>query len=354
VVVFVYPSGAWAASAGTFITLAANIAAMAPGTTIGAAHPVTSSGQDIQGAENTKVTNFSTSMIQSIAQQRGRNAEWAAKAVQDSVAATAQEALDQNDIDLLADNLNDLMNQIDGRTVETAAGQITLHTQRVGLVYVDMNLVERFFHTLVDPNVAFVLLVVGLIGIAVELYNPGATVPAITGGICLVLAFISLGSLPVNWGGAILVILSIVAFIVDVKVNSIVLTVGGLVMFVFGALLLFAQVTPRSPVLPVVRVSPYVIAALGGTLVAFFAFALSAVVRGRKSPVVSGREALIGATGVARSDLDPKGTVHVRGEMWTAIAQGKAIREGESVRVLAVEGLRLKVVAQEENGIVHS
>jgi membrane-bound serine protease (ClpP class) len=353
VVVFVYPSGAWAASAGTFITLAANIAAMAPGTAIGAAHPVTQSGQDIQGTEGTKVTNFSTSLLQSIAQQRGRNADWAAKAVQDSVSATAQEALDQNVIDLLANNLNDLMNQIDGRTVETAAGQITLHTQRVGLTYVNMNLVERFFHTLVDPNVALVLLVVGLIGIAVELYNPGAVVPAVIGGICLVLAFISFGSLPVNWGGAVLVVLSIIAFIVDVKVNSVVLTVGGLAMFVLGALLLFAQTTPQSPVLPAVRVSPYVIAALGGTLVAFFAFALSAVVRGHRYPVVSGREALIGATGIARSDLDPTGTVHVRGEMWTAIAQGKAIREGESVRVLAVEGLRLRVVAQEENDGTH-
>jgi membrane-bound serine protease (ClpP class) len=354
VVVFVYPSGAWAASAGTFITLAANIAAMAPGTTIGAAHPVTQSGQDIPGAEGTKVTNFSTSMIQSIAQQRGRNADWAAKAVQESVAATAQEALDQNVIDLIADNVNDLMNQIDGRAVETAAGQITLHTQRVGLVYVNTNLVEQFFHVLVDPNVALVLLVIGLIGIAVELYNPGATIPAIVGGICLVLAFISLGSLPVNWGGAILVILSIIAFIVDVKVNTVVLTVGGLVMFVVGALLLFAQTTPRSPVLPTVRVSPYVIAALGATLVGFFAFALSAAVRGRKSPVVSGRQALIGASGVARSDLDPTGIVHVRGEMWTAIAQGRAIREGESVRVLAVEGLRLRVVAQEEDDAIHS
>jgi membrane-bound serine protease (ClpP class) len=354
VVVFVYPSGAWAASAGTFITLAANIAAMAPGTAIGAAHPVTQSGQDIQGTEGTKVTNFSTSLLQSIAQQRGRNVDWAGKAVQESVSATAQEALDQNVIDLLASNLNDLMNQIDGRTVETAAGQITLHTQRAGLVYVDMNLVERFFHTLVDPNVALVLLVVGLIGIAVELYNPGATIPAIIGGICLVLAFVSFGSLPVNWGGAVLVVLSIVAFIVDVKVNSVILTVGGLVMFVLGALLLFARTTPPSPVLPAVRVSPYVIAALGGTLVAFFAFALSAVVRGRRYPVVSGREALIGATGVARSDLDPTGTVHVRGEMWTAIAQGKAIREGQSVRVTAVEGLRLRVAAQEENDTIHN
>jgi membrane-bound serine protease (ClpP class) len=354
VVVFVYPSGAWAASAGTFITLAANIAAMAPGTAIGAAHPVTQSGQDIQGAEGTKVTNFSTSLLQSIAQQRGRNVDWAGKAVQESVSATAQEALDQNVIDLLAGDLNDLMNQLDGRTVETAAGQITLHTQRAGLVYVDMNLVERFFHTLVDPNVALVLLVVGLIGIAVELYNPGATIPAIIGGICLVLAFVSFGSLPVNWGGAVLVVLSIVAFIVDVKVNSVILTVGGLVMFVLGALLLFARTTPPSPVLPAVRVSPYVIAALGGTLVAFFAFALSAVVRGRRYPVVSGREALIGATGVARSDLDPTGTVHVRGEMWTAIAQGKAIREGQSVRVTAVEGLRLRVAAQEENDTIHN
>jgi membrane-bound serine protease (ClpP class) len=354
VVVFVYPDGAWAASAGTFVTLAANIAAMAPGTTIGAAHPVSQFGQNIQGDEATKITNFSISMIESIAQERGRNAEWAARAVRDSVAATAQEALDQGVIDLLADNLNDLMNQIDGRTVQTAAGEITLHTGRIGLVQVAMNPVEQFFHILVDPNVALVLLVIGLIGLGVELYNPGGIVPGIIGGISLVLAFVSLGSLPVNWGGVALVVLSVVLFLIDVKVNSIVLTVGGLVTFVFGALLLFAQVTPRSPTLPAVRVSPYVIGALAATLVGFFAFALSAVVRSHRHPVVSGREGMMGATGVARSDLDPTGLVHVRGEMWTAVAQGEAIREGEIVRVIGVEGLRLKVVAQQENEIVSS
>ena len=192
VIVFVHPQGAWAASAGTFITMAANIAAMAPGTTIGAAHPVSAGGQQIEGDERDKITNFSVSMIQSIARQRGRNAEWAGDTVRKSIAATAQEALDQKAIDLLADDLNDLLNKIDGKMVKTAAGEFTLQTQRVGIINIGMNIAEIFLHTIVDPNLALILLQIGLLAIAVELYNPGATIPAIVGGICLVLAFVAL------------------------------------------------------------------------------------------------------------------------------------------------------------------
>src|SRR5574341_25194 len=175
VVVFVYPTGAWAGSAGTFITLAANIAAMAPGTTIGAAHPVSGGGQNIESDERQKITNFSVSIIQSIAKQRRRNTDWAADAVRNSKAATEQEALDLKVIDLIASDLNELMNNIDGKTVQTAAGEITLHTQRAGIVNVDMNLPETFFHTLVDPNLALIFLQIGLLAIAVELYNQRST-----------------------------------------------------------------------------------------------------------------------------------------------------------------------------------
>jgi membrane-bound serine protease (ClpP class) len=349
VIVFVYPSGAWAASAGTFVTMAANVAAMAPGTTIGAAHPVSGSGENIPTDERNKVTNFSVSWIQGIAEQRGRNAEWAASAVRDSVSATEQEALDQQVIDLIASDLNDLLNKVDGRVVTTAAGEITLHTQRAGLVEIRMNLLEEFFHTLIDPNIALVLLLIGLIAIAVELYHPGATIPAIVGALCLVLAFVALGNLPVNWGGVILVVVSVILFIIDVKVNSVALTVGGLVAFVAGALLLFAHVTPPSPVLPAVSVSPVVVLVLGGLMTAFFLFALGAVVRGRNYPVVSGREALVGASGIAVSDLTPSGQVHVKGEVWTASAQEGSIRKGDAVQVVRVEGLRLWVVGKQQN-----
>lgn len=344
VVVFVYPTGAWAGSAGTFITLAANIAAMAPGTTIGAAHPVSGGGQNIESDERQKITNFSVSIIQSIAKQRGRNTDWAADAVRNSKAATEQEALDLKVIDLIASDLNELMNKIDGKTVQTAAGEITLHTQRAGIVNVDMNLPETFFHTLVDPNLALILLQIGLLAIAVELYNPGATFPAIVGGICLILAFVALGQLPVNWGGVILIVLSVIVFIVDVKLNSVVLTGGGLVMFILGALLLFTPLTPVAPTMPEVSISPVVVLGLGGAMATFFLFILGAAVRGRRYPVVSGTEALIGASGVAVSDLNPDGTVRVKGEVWTATAVGDTIQKGNEVKVVGIEGLRLKVV----------
>lgn len=344
VVVYVYPQGAWAGSAGTFITLAANIAAMAPGTTIGAAHPVDSSGQNIPSDENTKVTNFSVGIIKNIAQQRGRNADWAANAVQNSIAATAQEALDQHVIDLMATDLNDLMNKIDGKTVKTAAGDITLHTQRAGMNYIDMNLPEVFLHTIVDPNIALILLQIGLLAIAVELYNPGATIPAVVGGICLILAFVALGNLPVNWGGVILIVLSVIAFLIDVKVNSIVLTAGGLIMFILGGLLLFMPLTPQPPTLPSVSVSPIFLLVLGGAEAAFFLFLLGAVVRARNYPVLTGKESMVGVGGIATSDLAPIGTVQVKGESWTAVAEEGSIKRGDEVKVAGVNGLRLKVV----------
>ncbi len=344
VVVFVHPAGAWAGSAGTFITFAANLAAMAPGTTIGAAHPVSGGGQNIESDEREKITNFSVSIIQSIAKQRGRNADWAADAVRNSKAATAQEALDLKVIDLMANDLNDLLNKIDGKTVKTAAGEITLHTQRAGIANVDMNLPETFFHTLVDPNLALILLQIGLLAIAVELYNPGATFPAIVGGICLILAFVALGQLPVNWGGVILIVLSVIVFIVDVKLNSFILTGGGFVMFILGALLLFTPLTPVAPTMPEVSISPVVVLGLGGAMAAFFLLILGAAVRGRRYPVVSGTEALIGASGVAVSDLNPGGTVRVKGEVWTATAESDTIQKGNEVKVVRVEGLRLKVV----------
>jgi membrane-bound serine protease (ClpP class) len=344
VVVFVYPKGAGAGSAGTFILMAANVAAMAPGTTVGAAHPIDVSGQDIPADARAKATNFTASMIQSIAEQRGRNAEWAARAVRESIAATAQEALDQNVVNLLADDLNDLMNKLDGTMVETTAGEVTLHTRRAGLVPISMSAPEQFFHTLVNPNVAFVLLSIGLLALSVELYHPGATVPAIIGGICLILAFVALGNLPVNWGGVILIVSAIILFIVDVKVSGIALTIGGLVAFVLGGFLLFKPFALPSPVMPNVSVSPVVVFSLAGILGAFFVFALGAAVRGRNYPVISGWEALSGAAGVAVSDLTPTGQVRVRGELWTAVAQESPIREGDAVQVVGVEGLRLRVV----------
>ncbi len=344
VVVFVYPQGAWAGSAGTFITIAAHIAAMAPTTTIGAAHPVAGGGEKLEGDERDKIVNFSVAIIQNLARQRGRNAEWAAKAVRESASATAQEALELQVIDLIATDPNDLLNKLDGKTIKTVAGEFTLETRRAGLVYVDMNLAELILHTMVDPNIALILLQLGLLALVVELYNPGATFPAVVGGICLVLAFVALGNLPVNWGGVILIVMAIIAFIIDVNVNSLALTIGALAMFVLGALMLFTPFTPQPPTMPSVSVSPWVVLITGGAMAAFFVFVLGAAVRGRRYPVLSGVESLIGATGVAVTDLNPNGIARVKSEEWVAEALEGPIKQGEAVRVVQVEGLRLKVV----------
>jgi membrane-bound serine protease (ClpP class) len=344
IVVFVYPQGAWAGSAGTFITMAANVAAMAPGTVIGAAHPVDSGGKDVEGDMRDKVTNISVATIQGIAKQRGRNEEWAGKAVRDSIAATAKEALDARAIDLIADDLNDLMNKMDGKMVKTAAGEFTLKTQRAGINYVDMNLAELILHTIVDPTIAAFLLSLGLLALVVEVYNPGAIFPAVVGAICLVFASVALGSLPFNWGGVILIVLSVITFAIDVKVNSLVLTGGALVMFVLGAVLLFLPLTPQPPTMPTIAVSPWFIVAMGAAMTGFFLFVLGAAVRGHRYPVLSGAEALIGATGTALTDIAPSGLAYVKGEDWSAEAQEGSIQKGEAVKVVQVEELRLKVV----------
>jgi membrane-bound serine protease (ClpP class) len=235
---------------------------------------------------------------------------------------------------------------MDGLVVQTAAGETILHTRRVGLASIDMSLPEQFFHTLVNPNIALVLLSIGLLAISVEIYHPGATVPAIVGVICLVLAFVALGNLPVNWGGVILIVVGVILFIIDVKVTSVALTIGGLTAFVLGGFLLFTPFTLPSPVMPRVKISPAVVLTVAGVLGAFFVFALGAAVRGRHYPVVSGREALAEATGIALSDLAPSGQVRVRGEVWTAVTQGEPISQGDAIRVVGVEGLRLQVVRQ--------
>jgi membrane-bound serine protease (ClpP class) len=326
--------------------MAANVAAMSPGTAIGAAHPVDSSGQDINGDERDKVTNFSIALIQSIAKQRGRNVTWAGEAVKTSKSATAQEAVELQVIDLVANDLNDLLNKIDGKAVKTVAGEFTLHTQRIGIVNIDMNIFELFLHTIVDPTIALILLQMGLLAIVVEIYNPGATIPAIIGAICLVMAFVALGNLPVNWGGVIFIVLSVVLFILDIKVTGFALTVGGVIMFILGAILLFTPLTPVAPTMPTVSVNPFVIIGLGLAMGAFFFFILGAAVRGRNMPVVTGTLILLNAVGVALSDLAPSGIVRVKSEEWTAEAEGGTIHKGDSVRVVGIEGLRLKVVKQ--------
>jgi membrane-bound serine protease (ClpP class) len=345
VVVFIAPRGARAASAGVFITYAAHLAVMAPATHLGAATPVTL-GTPSQGeqqpqqdqAMREKVTNDAVANLRAIANRRGRNADWAERAVRQAVSITEVEAVDLNVVNFIAEDFPDLLRRLDGMTAATDLGRKTLRTAGARVVDVSMDVTERFLALLSDPNIGFILMNVGILGILVELYNPGAILPGVVGGIALILGLASFAILQVNAAGLMLIAFAILLFIADVKVPGHgVLTVGGVIAFIFGAILL----TERTA--PVLQISLRLIIAVAVVLAAFFLFAVSAGVRAQRVPARSGGERLVGAVGVARSRLDPEGTVYVQGEMWSAVADDGPIADGQPVRVIALEGLRVRV-----------
>lgn len=347
-VVYVAPAGARAGSAGVFITLAANIAAMAPGTNIGAAHPVDVTGE-ITGTVGEKVTNDAAAYIRAIAEKRGRNAEWAEEAVRESVSIIAREAVELQVVDLVADDggkprYADLLDKLDGREVTTADGPVTLRTRGAPVRTIGMNFAERFLHVIVDPNIAYLLLSIGTLALTAEFYHPGAILPGVTGAICLILAFVAFGSLPVNWGGVALIILAVVLFIVDIKVAGFMLSVGGAIAFVLGSLMLYSPFTAPSPTMPRLTVSLPLIILMTAAIASFFLFALSAGIRAQRAKAATGTESVIGVTGTAISDLDPSGTVQVKSELWSAITEEGPIKKGEQVRVVSAKGVRLKVI----------
>lgn len=343
IIVYVSPSGARAGSAGTFITYGAHLAAMAPGTNIGAAHPVGANGEDITGTEGDKITNDSAALIRSLATQRGRNADWAEKSVRNSVSATEQEALQQGIINIVARDVPDLLNQADGKTVKVQNHDVTLQTRGATIRQVDMNFFEQFFRILLDPNVALVLLNIGTLAILAEVYHPGAVVPAVFGIICLTLAAVALYGLPTNWAAVILIVAGIVMMVLDIKVTGVALTVGGIIAFVLGAFFLFRPLTPPEPTAPDLSASPIVIGGLALLTLAFFLVVVGAAVRARSLPVITGLGPYLGAIGVARTRLNPRGTVLVRNEEWSALAQDPPIQEGEDIQVIAADGLTLQV-----------
>jgi len=344
IVIYVSPGGARAGSAGVFITLAANIAAMAPGTNIGAAHPVAMPGTELTEVTEEKVTSDAAAYVRAIAEKRGRNAEWAEKAVRESASIIATEAVESQVVDLIADDLTALLDKIDGREVITAAGPVTLRTRGASVRTISMNFAENFLHVIVDPNIAYLLLSIGTLALVAEFYHPGAILPAVTGAICLILAFVAFGSLPVNWGGVALIVLAVILFIVDIKVAGFMLSVGGAIAFVLGSLMLFSPFAPPSPTMPRFTVSWPLIILMTATTTSFFLFALSAGLMAQRRKAASGIESMVGATGMAASDLDPWGTVQVRSELWSAVAEEGSIRKGEQVRVVGTEGVRLKVI----------
>lgn len=342
VVVYVAPQGARAASAGLFITMAAHVAAMAPGTNIGAAHPVGITAP-LTGTLETKVTQDAVAYIRALAQERERNVEWVEEAVRNSVSITAAEALEKKVIDMVVPSTEELLRQLDGRTVVVAGEEITLKTASASTSRLKMSWADEALHALVNPDIAYILLSLGVLGLIAEFYHPGAMLPGITGVICLILAFVAFGSLPVNWGGIALIVLAIVLFILDIKVAGFALSIGGGVAFIIGSLMLFSPLSPTSPVMPRVMVSPWLIGMMTAMFVGFFLFVVSAVWRAQRARVLSGIDTVIGATGWATSDLDPVGTVLVKSEDWTAEAVEAPIRKGERIVVVGREGIRLKV-----------
>ncbi len=340
VVVYVSPKGAWAASAGTFITLSAHIAAMTPGTTIGAAHPVTGGGEEISEDEMQKIVEFSAKWMKTIAEERGRNIEEAQLAVTESKSFTDVDALEANLIDLRADNMESLISQINGREVTLASGaEVTINTTGYELVRDEMNFIESFLHAISDPNIAYILLSIGSIGIIAEIYNPGMFFPGIIGAISLLLAFYSLGVLDARWGGILLILLAFGLFIGEVLTTTFgVFTAGGVAALVLGSLILF----PRGS--PLFTVDPWLIAVVVILVAGFFAFVIQRIIRTYRRQAYTGREELVGKTAVVQVDLDPEGIVLFKGERWTAVSQKKGgVKAGEEVVITRVEGLKLYV-----------
>jgi len=338
VVVYVHPTGARAASAGVFITMAAHVAAMTPGTNIGSAHPVAVGGQ-MDSTMSEKVTNDSAAFARSIAGERNRNAAWAEAAVRESISATAEEALDLQVIDLLADSLPDLLEQLDGTVVTLAGEERVLATLEAAVETIEPTFREKLLAHLADPNIAYILMLLGMYGLIFELQNPGAIFPGVVGAISLVLAFMSFQTLPVNTAGLALIILAVILFLLEIKITSYgLLSIGGVISMLLGSLMLFDTVEPAMRLSLGVIIFAVLITAL------FFAVAVGLGLRAQKKRVVTGAEGLIGELGRAHTALDPDGTVAVHGEFWKATSlEGSAIEAGTPIEVMQVAGLQLLV-----------
>jgi len=341
IVTFVAPAGARAASAGTFITMAGHVAAMAPATNIGAAHPVDSSGGDIQGDLRLKAENDAVAHIVNIAKTRGRNEQWAEDAVRKSVSARVDEAVAMKIVDLQANDVPDLLAKIDGRTVTTTAGSVTLATKNAPVVDDGQNPFETLLHFVVDPQIAVLLFTLGTYGLIFELSNPGLIFPGIIGVIAIILALFSFGTLDANGAGVALMVFALLLFVAEIKVQAHgLLTAGGVAALLIGLIIVFP---PFRPTFPGVRqsVEPLVVIFVVGLTAIFFGVALRTALR--PLPVVSGASLLVGAIGVAKTDIAPRGIAHVAGEDWTVVSEGGDVAKGGAVRVKRVDSVRLIV-----------
>ncbi len=339
VVLYVSPPGARAASAGAFITISAHIAAMAPDTVIGAAHPVAMSTSGETTPVEDKVVNDAAAFMRTLAETRGRNTEWAEQAVRESISATENEARELRVIEIIAPTLEDLLVQLNGRHVTLNDGrEIILATTGIAVNYVNMDLGENFLFTIADPNIAYVLLSLATLGLLVEISSPGLIFPGIVGGICLLLAFYSLGMLPVNWAGVLLIILAFGLFIAEVFTTGFgALAAGGIIALVLGSLILFKGG-------PLFKVSPWLIAIVVIIVAGFILFALQKVIKAHRQQATTGREEFAGKTAVVKQALKPEGFVLFAGELWAATSESGPVEEGEEVTIIRVEGLKLYVL----------
>lgn len=339
IVVYVSPGGAHAGSAGVFITLAANIAAMAPGTNIGAAHPVALQAA-MDSTMNEKATNDAAAFIRAIAQKRNRNLEWAENSVRRSFSYSETEALENSVIDLIAKNEQDLLNRIDGKQVELDAETITLQTKNASIEQIEMGFIEKLLDLISDPNIAYILLLLGMYGIMFELYNPGAILPGIVGVISLILAFYSMHSLPINYAGLALIIFGVILFLLEIKIVSHgLLAIGGVISLLLGSMMLIRSGSS----LEMVRISRTVIVAATAVSALFFLFVIGFGIKAQRLKVVTGTEALIGDIAEVIDLLDPTGTVKVQGETWNAESLSGVIGKGQKVRIKEMRNLKLYV-----------
>jgi membrane-bound serine protease (ClpP class) len=339
VVVFVSPAGARAASAGVMITMAADIAAMAPGTNIGAAHPVGAGGKDISGKMSEKVINDMVAHAKSVAENRGRNEKWVEKAIRESVSATETEALKENIIDLIAKDTDDLIRQLNGRKIKEKG---VLKLDEADIIYVEPTLRTKVLRTISNPNIAYILLMIGLAGLYFEFSHPGAIFPGVIGGIALVLAFFALQTLPVNYAGILLIVLAIIFFIMEMKITSYgLLSVAGIISLLLGSLMMFKGTGPD------LKLSWRVLLPTLILVSGFFVFVAGLVFRAQISKPRTGSKGLVGEIGIVKKALAPEGKVFVHGELWNARSE-QAIDENEKVRIVNVENLILEVESADE------
>ncbi len=339
VVVYVFPAGSRAASAGVFITMSAHIAAMAPGTNIGAAHPVILQGQ-MDSVMSGKVTNDAAAFIRSISKARGRNYQWAEKAVRQSLSITETEALKKNVIDFIAKDFSDLLEKLNGRKISTKNGLKVIHSKGAVVVTVEMNFRQEFLNLISEPNIAYIFLMLGIYGLLFELYNPGAILPGVVGVIGIILGFYSMNTLPINYAGLALILFGIILFILEIKIPSHgILSVGGTISLILGSIMLIDIENSFG----ILKISWEVILLITALTVAFFSFAIGLGLKAQRKKPTTGVEGMKGSVGFAEENLSPKGRVDIHGEIWNAISTEGKIKKGEKIVVVDFEGLTLKV-----------